>query len=125
MTWIVPAKPASSEQSMKHAIFTRAVGMPMDCAAGRKPPVARTQFAEVRAPQQQRHEDRDGDEPQEGHAEHVARSDEGHEGVPRHGARRDHRGKKPPRDHYIIFFFPWPTAPRKSIPSVVMKEGMF
>ena len=35
-TWIMPAKPASIEQSMKQAIFTRAVGMPIDGGRGQE-----------------------------------------------------------------------------------------
>ena len=32
---------------MKQAIFTHVVGMPIACAAGRKPPVARTQLPKL------------------------------------------------------------------------------
>ena len=42
--WIIPAKPARTEQIMKQAIFTLPLGMPIAAAAGKKPPVARTQL---------------------------------------------------------------------------------
>ena len=76
-TWMMPAKPASSEQIMKQAIFTRAVGMPIDCAAGRKPPVARTQLPKlVRDKQQRVTRMAIADEPEERHAEQLARADD-------------------------------------------------
>ncbi|MGY3329600.1 hypothetical protein ACVILI_002617 [Mesorhizobium sp. USDA 4775] len=43
----MPAKPDSIEQSTKHASFTLAVGMPIEAAAGWKPPVAFIQLPKL------------------------------------------------------------------------------
>ena len=76
-TWIMPAKPASTEHSMKQAILTRAVGMPIASrgrqeAAGRLDPVA-----EIGARQHQRGQGpRSPTNQRNDIAEQVARADD-------------------------------------------------